>query len=140
MSPGPGGYAYKTFVGAEGRGNSMHAKLEYKPIEKTAGNSPGPGNYENKLGHMASAPRYGLGTSKREFIGNKGNMIVPGAGNYDPKTNYTERKAANWGFGSEKRKALGRTSVAPGPGNYSIDSMDFTPGKTKFHMGNKLSP
>lgn len=35
---------------------------------------------------------------------------------------------------------MGRTSHAPGPGNYSIDSLDFIPGKGKFHMGTKLSP
>lgn len=88
-SPGPGNYTYKTFVGAEGRGNSMHAKLEYKPIEKIAGGSPGPGSYESKLHHLKSEPRYGLGSSKREFIGNKNAVHVPGAGNYNPSTDYT---------------------------------------------------
>ena len=30
--PGPGNYAPHTFVGKEGNRNSIHAKLEYKPI------------------------------------------------------------------------------------------------------------
>ena len=47
--------------------------------------------------------------------------------------------AANWGFGSEKRKGLGKTTNAPGPGNYSLESLDFSPGKSKFHMGQKIS-
>jgi hypothetical protein len=87
-SPGPGGYEYKTFVGDEGRGNSMHAKLEYKPIEKVAGASPGPGAYESKLAHMKSEPRYGMGSGKRDFIGNKANLIVPGAGTHNPNSSF----------------------------------------------------
>ena len=67
----------------------MHAKLEYKPIEKTAGHSPGPGTYESKLHHLKSEPRYGLGSGKRDFIGNKAAASVPGAGNYEPKTHFT---------------------------------------------------
>ena len=62
-SPGPGNYVYRTFVGTEGKKNSIHAKLEVGgTFEKTKGGSPGPGNYESSLKHLKSEPRYGMGS------------------------------------------------------------------------------
>ena len=136
--PGPGQYSLKNIVGTEGRGNSMHAKLEYKPIHTTGGATPGPGNYELGLKNMKSAPSYGLGSEKRPFIGNKSAMHAPSPDAYNPNVGSVMRNDAKWGFGSEKRKGLAKTTQAPGPGNYAIESLDFSPNRAKFHMGSRL--
>ena len=45
--PGPGQYKPKEVMGKEGPLNSMHCKIEYKPIEATGSFTPGPGAYES---------------------------------------------------------------------------------------------
>jgi hypothetical protein len=108
--PGPGSYTLNSITGKEGRGNSMHSKLEYKPIQQTGGSTPGPGNYDSSLKTMKSAPAYGLGSQQRPFIGNKSALFGPSPGAYDPNTGATQKADAAWGFGSEKRKGLAKTS------------------------------
>ena len=41
--PGPGSYKSRDITGSEGPKNSIHAKLEYKPVQATGGFTPGPG-------------------------------------------------------------------------------------------------
>lgn len=50
LSPGPGNYKsiYKT-IGTEGAKSSIHSKILYKPIERTGGETPGPGNYNSPI-------------------------------------------------------------------------------------------
>ena len=62
-------------------------------------------------------------------------MSFPASNVYNPNATYTQRSSAKWGLGSEKRKGLASTSLSPGPGGYSVDSIDFNPHKSKFHMG-----
>ena len=136
--PGPGAYTLNGITGKEGRGNSMHTKLEYKPIQQIGGSTPGPGNYDYSLKNMKSAPSYGLGSQQRPFIGNKSAMNIPSPGAYNPNSGATQKADAKWGFGSEKRKGLAKTSQSPGPGNYAYESPNFSPTKAKFHMGQRL--
>lgn len=136
--PGPGQYTLQNITGKEGRGNSMHQKLEYKPIQQVGGATPGPGNYESTLKNMKSAPSYGLGSESRPFVGNKSAMGVPSPGTYNPNAGAIQKADAKWGFGSEKRKGLAKTTQSPGPGNYSVESPNFSPNRAKFHMGQRL--
>ena len=99
--PGPGTYALKGLVGTEGALNSMHGKLEYKPVEKTGGATPGPGAYESHTKNKPKDPVWGTGTSQRTGYVNKLIAANPGAGTYSPSTSYVLRADPKFGFGSE---------------------------------------
>jgi hypothetical protein len=58
-NPGPG--SYKPLEYAGGPSPSVHAKLSYKPIEQTAGKTPGPGAYEISNQTRHTAPSYSPG-------------------------------------------------------------------------------
>jgi hypothetical protein len=82
--PGPGAYNAKEITGKEGPVNSIHAKIEYKPIEATGGFTPGPGAYESHTKDKKGSPSYGLGSEKRQFGAAKTNTNVPAANAYNP--------------------------------------------------------
>ena len=54
-SPGPGNYQIPSQVGV-GVKNSIHIKIK----ENMPSITPGPGKYESSLGHMTTAPSYGM--------------------------------------------------------------------------------
>lgn len=60
--PGPGAYPNRSLVGTEGNKNTMHSKLEYRPIENIGGKTPGPGAYESHTNNKNKAPAYGAGS------------------------------------------------------------------------------
>jgi hypothetical protein len=63
---------------------------------------------------------------------------MPGPDAFNPDPNATMKSAAKWGFGSEKRKELGKGSISPGPGIYEIKPAAFNSDKPRFHMGIKV--
>lgn len=71
-------------VGREGTAPSIHQKLEYKPIEKVAGKTPGPGTYESHMRNKLAAPSYGQGASKRDGS-LKNTLDTPAANAYNPQ-------------------------------------------------------
>ena len=121
MVPGPGQYQYRNNVGREGTAPSIHQKLEYKPIEKVAGKTPGPGTYESHMRNKLAAPSYGQGSSKRDGS-QKNTLETPAANAYNPSMSQTQKAGARWGFGSQKRDEMGKTTNVPGPGNYEAKS------------------
>lgn len=138
--PGPGTYALRGLTGQEGRSSSIHGKLQYKPIDKSGGLTPGPGAYEAHTKNKAKDPAWGTGTSKRSGDVNKHILANPGPGAHSPTTNYVLRADPKFGFGSEQRKgpADGKKSVSPGPGNYNIEPLAFSTKRAQFYMGQKL--
>ena len=116
--PGPGSYPIGGLTGKEGNANSMHSKLEYKPIHKTGGQTPGPGTYESTIKNKKKDPSWGYGTEKRKF--NASSSIAPASNTYNPGMNLTQKAEARWVFGSEERKGPVnmKSNIAPGPGNY----------------------
>jgi len=82
--PGPGAYKAMEMTGKEGPVNSIHAKIEYKPIEMTGGFTPGPGAYESHHKNKKGAPSYGQGSEKRQFGAAKTVTNVPASNNYNP--------------------------------------------------------
>jgi hypothetical protein len=134
--PGPGQYVAKSVIGTEGTKSSMHAKIEYKPIEKTSGDTPGPGNYSLSFKNKQASPAYKLGTQKRDS-GQSKTFQAPSPNKYLPNMTFTQSSAAKWGFGSGKRDEMGAKSLSPGPGNYEIKSR-FSE-KPRFHVGIKIA-
>ena len=114
-NPGPGSYKPLEFVGKEGPGQSMHSKLQYKPIEQTGGKTPGPGAYDSSAKNRHTAPAYSPGLEQRKAPGVKAD--APAANHYNPSSTFTTKQAAKWGFGSELRGRDQKT-LSPGPGNY----------------------
>ena len=138
--PGPGTYAIRGLTGTEGYSNSLHAKLEYKPVQKTGGLTPGPGAYESHTKNKTRDPVWGTGTSKRSASINKHIAANPGPGGYSPTTSYVLKSDPKFGFGSEQRKGPvdRKSAFSPGPGNYKLDPMDFNSNRAKFYIGQKL--
>jgi hypothetical protein len=89
MIPGPGAYTNKSLIGTEGNLNSMHAKLEYKPIENIGGKTPGPGAYEAHARNKNKAPAYGSGSEKRDFGVAKYILGLPAPSAYNPNASVT---------------------------------------------------
>ena len=138
--PGPGAYTHQSKCGQEGKANSMHCKLEYKPIEKTGGFTPGPGSYEFNANNKKKEPVWGTGTEKRAEMAKTG-MVVPAPNAYKPSLSMTQKNEARWVFGSEQRKGpVEKSSIAPGPGNYALEPMAFDHKKPRFHVGQKIAP
>lgn len=135
--PGPGTYSLKGVTGGEGRSSSIHAKISYKPIEKSGGLTPGPGAYESHTKNKSKDPVWGTGTSKRPGEVSKHIAAIPGPGAHSPSTNYVLKADPRFGFGSQERKGPVDTKNAfsPGPGNYKLNPIDFDAGKSKFYMG-----
>jgi len=137
LIPGPGAYPNRSLIGTEGNLNSMHSKLEYKPIENIGGKTPGPGAYETHVKNKRKAPAYGAGSEKRDFGVAKYILGQPAANAYNPNQTFTQRGAAKWGFGSEKRASPINEKLRelPGPGNYEISSVAFDSKNPKFFVG-----
>lgn len=141
LMPGPGAYTAKNIIGTEGNLNSMHAKLEYKPIENIGGHTPGPGSYDMHARNKRKAPAYGAGSEKRDFGVAKYILGLPAPSAYNPNASTTQRSGAKWAFGSETRKGpieLAKKNMVPGPGNYNIKPVAFDTEKPRFFVGEKL--
>lgn len=134
--PGPGQYVAQSMM--SGSKSSIHAKLEYKTIQNTAGDTPGPSAYELTLKNKHSYPAYKLGTEKRDT--SSGKHVGPASNTYLPSMSFTSKAAAKWGFGSETRQAMGKSGQSPGPDSYALKSMSFDSEKPRFHVGMRLSP
>ena len=65
---------------------------------------------------MRKSQRFGIGTSVRPSMVAQSVSMVPGPGNYESSL-ADKRKSPIFGFGSSKRKEMGKT-FAPGPGQY----------------------
>jgi len=115
----------------------MHSKIDYKPIEKTGGATPGPGAYEYHANNKARDPQWGTGTGQRSGDVNKSVLANPGPGGYSPSTNYTLKADPRFGFGTDKRKGPvdPKRNISPGPGGYDIASMAFDGKQQKFYVG-----
>ena len=86
---------------------------------------------------MKSAPRYGIGSSKRADP-KTGSKNVNTEIKYDPEP--VRQSAPNFKFGSDRRKFFEdrKAKEIPAPGAYSMKSMAFS-DKTRFAIGHKIS-
>lgn len=95
------------------------------------------------------SPRYGFGSTQRQFVAES--SCTPGPGGYNPNADKTSKHAAAPAFssgGAVRMQQYKKTSALPGPGNYKeIDSLKNTWGlspRTRFGKAsngrNKLAP
>ncbi len=117
VSPGPGTYAQRSFVG-EGPKIGIKARgKETTELNKSMG--PGPGTYQpNMFSVMEKPPAIGLGHGSRSGALNRSAVTVPGPGAYYSAT-LDKREGPKYGFGSSKRGEA-KPMQTPGPGNYAI--------------------
>ena len=131
MTPGPGTYAHKQYVGKEGPHITMSAKYGFDPVQGDARYVPGPGMYNNSQSYLANhykAPSYKIGTEIRGRGLKNDNLrpdlnpvdkSVPGPGNYNMRQapgngpKYTMRGKYN----------LESKNGNPGPGQYNNNNM-----------------
>ena len=85
---------------------------------------------------MKSAPRYGIGSSKRPEP-KMGSKNVNTELKYNPEP--VRQSAPNFKFSSDRRKFFedGKAKEIPAPGAYSMKSMAFS-DKHKFAIGHKI--
>ena len=86
--------------------------------------SPGPGAYKtNVLAFDIEKPRFHVGVKTKDP---KPTTVVPGAGTYNPKNNFTKKELPSYSMKIKLGSSLASsTTYVPGPGNYNM------------HMGNK---
>lgn len=122
MTPGPGNYEYKQYIGKEAPKITMSSKLPKEQSESRF--VPGVGSYNptNINNYRPKSPSYRIGSAKREGLYKymDGN---PGVGTYNPNsaTNKVRPKTPSWVIGTSKRPNLNPSDPSvPGVGNYNI--------------------
>lgn len=144
MTPGPGQYQFKEFIGKEAPKISMSSK--FKQEANDARFIPGPGQYDGTCSaNKMKAPAYKIGTAQR-LGSSKFTEANPGPGQYGPDncTNNVRPKTPSWVIGTGLRPPInpGESSI-PGPGNYNIGAnLGFGPkftmvGKNLYGTGNQ---
>ena len=121
ISPGPGTYNHKEFIGKEATKKTMGIKKSLSNIDIT----PGPGQYKltNPNIYLHKIPNIKLGKARRVSDLNDLRNTNPGPGQYDDINTIKNILVKNpsWKIGKAKRKILyyGEKSF-PGVGNYTI--------------------
>lgn len=112
--PGPGSYAHRGFVGADGPGFSCTPRRGRGP-GGGVGEQPGPGshNLPNLCGTIG--PKYSA-TPRRTDAKRSG---VPGPGAYNHEDQALIEGQAKWSFGTSMRPNITNTTKTPGPGTYN---------------------
>lgn len=138
MTPAPGSYAAKEFVGKESPSLTMSPLYHDKFKEKKDKLVPGPGTYEFNKAANKTAPNWGFGTSQRADM-KTGTKNISTEIKYEPNSSFTKTSSPNYRFGGDKRKMFDdrNSKLVPAPGNYTIKSAAFE-DKSRFHMGIKL--
>ena len=121
LSPGPGAYNHKDYVGKEGQKISISKKfMKFDDI-----NDVGPGHYNHTdlNFYKPKSPSYQIGKYKRFIISND-SLLTPGPGNYNTHIKYIpvlKKKEPRCRIGKAKRRPfIDIDKYVPGPGKYSI--------------------
>lgn len=140
MTPGPGQYQYKQYVGKDG------PKITISSRPNTSGGSrsfvPGPGQYNANLSNKNKSPSYRIGSAKRDG-GFEYLMNNPGPAQYSPNHNVSNRpKSPAWSVGNGKRIPFNSNELVPGPGNYNVskgigEGPKYTITGKNFYTGSK---
>ena len=118
MTPGPGQYQSKQYVGKEGPKISMSSRPKTSLGRST---QPGPGQYNSSLVNRPKTPAYRIGSAKRDG-GYKFSSDMPGPGQYSPTSLVSSKKPQSplWSMGTGQRPGLYTSENIPGPGNYNV--------------------
>ena len=140
LSPGPGHYNHKQYIGKEGISLTIY-KEKYPHFETN--NNPAPGQYIKSIKYSASTASYTFPKSQRRPLTSSHSMkqmingehqefITPGPCNYTPNhmRSSTRRCFPSWQIGNEKRDNDKKDMkyFTPGPGEYTINNGLFPEG------------
>ena len=143
MTPGPGTYAHKQYVGKEGPKITMSAKYGFDPVQGDARYVPGPGMYNNADSYNANHYKYPTWKIGTETRGKGLRNDNPGPGTYAPdrNTNFVRPKTPSWKIGTGLRPDLNPVDKSvPGPGNYNLrDAVGRGPKYSMPGKGNRGS-
>lgn len=122
MTPGPGQYQARAYIGKDGPKISMSSK--HNELANDAKFVPGPGQYNQTSSnyYRPKSPSYKIGTAQRKGLNNF-MEANPGPGQYAPQndTNQVKPKTPSWVIGTGKRPPLNSVDPqVPGPGNYNV--------------------
>ena len=141
MTPGPGTYAHKQYVGKEGPKITMSAKYGFDPVQGDARYVPGPGMYNNADSYNANHYKYPTWKIGTETRGKGLRNDNPGPGTYAPdrNTNFVRPKTPSWKIGTGLRPDLNPVDKSvPGPGNYNLrDAVGRGPKYSMPGKGNR---
>ena len=141
MTPGPGTYAHKQYVGKEGPKITMSSKYGFDPVQGDARYVPGPGMYNNADSYNANHYKYPTWKIGTETRGKGLRNENPGPGTYAPdrNTNFVRPKTPSWKIGTGQRPDLNPVDKSvPGPGNYNLrDAVGRGPKYSMPGKGNR---
>ena len=137
LSPGPGAYPYKEFIGKEGK--AVPFGMRYK--SQVFDNFPGPGQYNIEKSDYYKRKNYNtkIGTEKRFVMVGKTIENSPGPGQYNDDVKFVNVKEGkpSWKIGKANRdQSSGNIQGSPGPGNYNI-SKEIGDSAPHYSMGLK---
>lgn len=117
ITPGPGEYKFKSFIGKEGPKLTMRQKLSKS--QSAVNLCPGPGQYKDANAdlYLYRSPSYKIGTSEREP--RRVNLPNVGPGQYNINKKLTHSPSCI--IGTSQRKPLSSTDQSiPGVGAYNL--------------------
>ena len=122
LTPGPGSYSYKEFIGKEAPKKTIGIKYNYINNGFT---TPGPGYYResNLNNYLKKLPNTIIGKEIRKNKFLEPNNSNPGPGQYNDniKIKNVLKKNPSWKIGTSRRKSLTLHDKSfPGVGNYTI--------------------
>ena len=123
LSPGPGAYPYKEFIGKELK-SVVPFGMRYK--SQVMGNeNPGPGQYNLEKSDCYNKRTYNTKIGKEKRFVMIGRVIenTPGPGQYNDDEKFKNIKDGipSWKIGTSNRdKATSQRDISPGPGDYNI--------------------
>lgn len=124
MTPGPGQYQSKNYIGNEGPKITMSMRLGNEKSESRY--VPGPGQYNstNSNFYRPKSPSYKIGTAKRDALYKSEANPGPGQYGVNNSTNFVRPKTPTWKIGTSQRPPLSSCDASvPGPGNYNIGGL-----------------
>jgi hypothetical protein len=141
MTPSPGQYEYKTYLGKEAPKITIASRPNTSGGNR--GNTVGPGQYNINLSNKNKSPSYRIGSAKRdggfEFLRDN-----PGPSQYSPSYNTSTRpKSPTWSMGKGTRTNMNPMDFVPGTGSYNIskgigEGPKYTITGKNFYNGGKL--
>lgn len=149
VTPGPGTYAHKLYVGkegpkytinkepGEGDGSLSRSKSSTKP------NTPAPGDYFQSIQYRPDSASFTISKSLRpDETRNKWRMSCPGPEKYNPKDNVSSKHInfPSWKFSGTKRDdaSIGKDRIKnPAPGQYNVKNGTFPEG-VKYTISKRL--
>ena len=139
VSIGPGAYESKTYIGFEGRKNSLAPKLQETFTDNESRNHPGPCDYNTTTNFFKKRnPAFKFGKAQKPDLVSKEKASFPDPAQYEADDCVVKKDINGHVFSTSKRESDSKfmRQTTPGPGDYNMTMTSFN--IPKFHMGIKL--